>query len=723
MEKSFRILVIDDDPQIRRLLVRILQSVGYTAHAAGSGREGVALAREIEPTLILLDLVLPDIDGETVCRQIKESPALAGTVVIMLSGLKTSSDHQASALEAGADGFIVKPVHKRELLARIQAFSRIKRMEEELRAQRDALERTNRTLTEEIAKRAEVEEALRRTQNELESRVRERTKDLGNAVEQLEHEVEERKRTERELRLSEARFRTTFEMAPVGLINTAPDGRMLRVNRRFADFTGYSAEELLDMTFADVTHPLDLPVTMDYRGRLLKDEIQLYSMEKRYIRKTGTAVWGHVTASVMRDENSEPQYTITVIEDITQRKQAEAEIRRNYDVQNVINALLTLSLIDMDLKAILSRALDRVVVIPWLTFESMGGIFLKEDGADNLVLVAHNRMPPHLLDACGRVPFGRCLCGQAAERQEIVFAERVDTRHGTTCENPSPHGHYCVPITAEGKLLGVMVLFLQEGFERSRRAEDFLETVSNTLAGIIQRKRAEEALRKAHGDLSRAYERRKILSRRLIDLMEKNRHQIAMELHDHIGQTLTSCKINLEMVHERVRAQSPELGNQIESAQGRVTQVLKDIKEISHGLKPAMLDTLGLIPSLRYLFNEIREGSNIDIKFFSQGIPKRFDPGKELAIFRITQEALNNIRKHATAQKIFVSLVRKNDLLSLSIEDDGIGFNREAAMQMRGGHGPLGLVFMRERAVQLDGEFTIDAKEGEGTHILVEIPI
>ena len=723
MEKDLRILVIDDDPQIQRLLVRMLVSAGYEAHRAQNGKEGLQLAREIVPALVLLDLVLPDLDGETVCRQIKESPALAGTVIIMLSGLRTSSDHQASALEAGADGFMVKPIHRRELLARIQAIFRIKRMEEELRTQRDTLEATNRTLTETIFQRTQVEEALRKTQNELESRVQARTEDLNAVVLQLEHEIEERKRTERELRLSENRFRTTFELAPVGLINTAPDGHLLRVNRRFADFAGYSEEELLGMTFADVTHPDDLAEAIDYRKRLLSGEIQTYALEKRYVQKTGATVWANITVTMMRDEAGQAQYTITVIEDITRRKLTEASIQRNYDIQSVTNALLTLSLSDMNLEAILGRALDRIVAIPWLTFESMAGIFLKEHGADNLTLKAHNRMPKALLASCKDVPFGQCLCGRAAETKEIVFAPRSDIDHDRTYDGMTPHGHYCVPIMAEEKVLGVIVLYLQEGFQRSQRAEEFLGTVSNTLAGIIQRKRAEEALRKAHRDLSRAYNHRKILSKRLIDLLEKNRHQIAMELHDHIGQTLTSCKINLEMIHDRIGAQSPEVGAQVENAKGKVIQVMKDIKKISHGLKPAMLDALGLIPSLRYLFNEIRKDSGIDITFFSQKIPKRFDSGKELAIFRITQEALNNIQKHATAQNIFVNLVRKDNLISLSIEDDGIGFDRDSSMQMRGLQGPLGLVFMQERTIQLDGEFTIDAKPGEGTLILVEIPI
>jgi PAS domain S-box-containing protein len=723
MGKTPHILVIDDEPQIRILLSRILEAGGYRVTVAASGQDGLRKVAELLPDLIILDVVLPDMGGDAVCKRLKENPAMEGTAVIMFSGQATSSDFQASALEKGADGFIVKPIQKRELLARVRAILRIKKMEGALRRQRDDLERANASLVREIGERQRVEQVLRETRDNLERRVKERTEAHATTIAQLEHEIEERKRTERELRQSENRFRTTFELAPVGLINTAPDGNLLQVNRRFCHFTGYSEEELLKMTFVDLTHPDDLARSMEYRQRLIDGKVQHYSLEKRYIRKTGATVWGHVSVSFLRDEAGDPEYTITVVKDITRRKHAEAEILRNYDIQRVINALLTLSLGDISLEAMLRRALDRIVAIPWLTVESIGGIFLADTGSDALELVAQSRMPALQVARCQRVPFGECLCGRAAKDRSIVFSSCLDDRHTLGVKEASAYGQYCVPILAEEKVLGVIVLYLQAGYPRSRRAEDFLETISNTLAGIIQRKRAEEALRQAHKDLSRGYNQRKILSKRLIDLLEKNRHQIAMELHDHIGQTLTSCKINLEMIHDQAGGQAADLGAQVKNVENKIIQVLKDIKVISHGLKPAMLDALGLIPSLRYLFNEMRSDSGIDIKFFSQGIPKRFNRGKELAIFRITQEALNNARKHATAQNVFVNLVRKGDRLSLSIEDDGIGFDRDAALQIRGGHGPLGLVFMQERAVQLNGEFTIESQIGEGSHILVEIPI
>jgi signal transduction histidine kinase len=130
-----------------------------------------------------------------------------------------------------------------------------------------------------------------------------------------------------------------------------------------------------------------------------------------------------------------------------------------------------------------------------------------------------------------------------------------------------------------------------------------------------------------------------------------------------------------------------------------------------------------LVPSIRGLFNEIQRQTHIEINFFSRNVPKRFVPEKELALFRIAQEAINNIVKYARAKKVFVNLVKKDEELSLSVEDDGIGFDQKKIMETTGKELPLGLLIMRERAEQLDGEFILESQTGKGTHILVEIPL
>ncbi|HEY3275021.1 MAG TPA: response regulator, partial [Syntrophorhabdaceae bacterium] len=133
MPDKTKILVIDDDPELLLLTVAVLNRAGYEVYGASAGKEGLAKARAHRPDIILLDVVLPDISGTELCRQIKEDGDLRDIFVILTSGVRTSSEHQTDGLNRGADGFITRPVSNRELLARVQSMVRIRRAEEGLR--------------------------------------------------------------------------------------------------------------------------------------------------------------------------------------------------------------------------------------------------------------------------------------------------------------------------------------------------------------------------------------------------------------------------------------------------------------------------------------------------------------------------------------------------------------------------------------------------------------
>ena len=181
-----------------------------------------------------------------------------------------------------------------------------------------------------------------------------------------------------------------------------------------------------------------------------------------------------------------------------------ADLERNYETQRVVSSLLHISLRDIPLEEILNHALDLILSIPWLAFESRGGIFLIEDEPEVLVLKAQKGLGEPVQKTCAQVPFGRCLCGRAALTQEIQFTDSLDDRHETRYEGIVPHGHYCVPILSADKVVGVMTLYLREGHHRNPREEEFISAVANALAGIIERKRTEEALRKSEASLVEA---------------------------------------------------------------------------------------------------------------------------------------------------------------------------------------------------------------------------
>ena len=165
----------------------------------------------------------------------------------------------------------------------------------------------------------------------------------------------ERKGVEGKLRESEERFRATFEQAAVGIGHTAPDGRWLRVNTKLCEIVGYSREELLGLTFKEITHPDDLDKDLANARRLLAGETEAYCTEKRYVRKGGSIVWVDLTVSMMREPSGEPRYFIAVIEDISERKRTEVALRQNEKLYRTVveQAAENIFLIDVETKRIL----------------------------------------------------------------------------------------------------------------------------------------------------------------------------------------------------------------------------------------------------------------------------------------------------------------------------------------------------------------------------------
>ncbi len=131
MTQQIKILIVDDDPDVLSATTRLVKKAGYMVMEASTGEDAIKAARDQKPDIILLDVVLPDIMGTEVCRQIKADPRTGGGYVILTSGMKTGSDQQADGLDAGADGYIARPVSNRELISRIEAMVRILTAERE----------------------------------------------------------------------------------------------------------------------------------------------------------------------------------------------------------------------------------------------------------------------------------------------------------------------------------------------------------------------------------------------------------------------------------------------------------------------------------------------------------------------------------------------------------------------------------------------------------------
>ncbi len=213
-------------------------------------------------------------------------------------------------------------------------------------------------------------------------------------------------------------------------------------------------------------------------------------------------------------------------------------------------------------------------------------------------------------------------------------------------------------------------------------------------------------------------ERLKSLSRRLMEVQEAERRNIALELHDEIGQVLTGLKLTLEM---GARLPPEEVSNGLAEARVLVNELMARVRKLSLDLRPAMLDDLGLLPALLWHFEHYTAQTHVRVNFKHSGLEKRrFGPEVETAAYRMVQEALTNIARHAQVQEATVRISTHPQTLVIEVEDRGLGFDVDSTLSAGE---TSGLAGMRERAALLGGSLNITSHQGSGTRLSAELSI
>jgi PAS domain S-box-containing protein len=236
---------------------------------------------------------------------------------------------------------------------------------------------------------------------------------------------------------------------------------------------------------------------------------------------------------------------------------------------------------------------------------------------------------------------------------------------------------------------------------------------------ITDHKRAEAALRRAYVRQRLSRRRLRVLSRRLVEAQEAERRRIARELHDEVGQVLTGLKLSLEMADRRA-AGGDGTAAPLAEAKGLVNGLMARVRALSLDLRPTMLDDLGLLPALLWQFEQYAARTGVRVDFEHAGLERRFRPEVETAAYRIAQEALTNVARHAGVAEVRVRLWADGTKLGLRVEDRGAGFDAAEALA---GRVTGGLSGMRERAALLRGKLALESAPGRGTALAVELPL
>lgn len=320
-------------------------------------------------------------------------------------------------------------------------------------------------------------------------------------------DLTERKAAEDALHESEERFQNAFQYAAIGMALVSPDGRWLKVNQALCRLVGYSEDELLAQTFQNITHPKDLDAVLGYISKMLADEIRTYQLEKRYIHKSGQDVWVLLSVSLVRDARGVPLYFIAQVEDISQRKLAEQENRRQLAHITALHAIDSAILSSIDVKTTFNIIIEHV---------------LTRLGADATAFYLLNQHRPVLEFASGsgfstaafehdRQRLGDDLVGQVALGQTLLHVADI-TRIPDTSPRKQPMlkegfvSYVGVPLIVKGEMKGVLEVFHRSAVQPDHEWLDFLTALAGQAAIAINNLELFQELKSRNLELALAYD-------------------------------------------------------------------------------------------------------------------------------------------------------------------------------------------------------------------------
>lgn len=226
--------------------------------------------------------------------------------------------------------------------------------------------------------------------------------------------------------------------------------------------------------------------------------------------------------------------------------------------------------------------------------------------------------------------------------------------------------------------------------------------------------------KQVEADLRESAQQSRRLSRRVLEAQETERRRVAMELHDELGQALTAIKINLQVGERFVHQTSSELNAENIRI---VDEALLQMRRLAYALRPSMLDDLGLASALRWMAEQTAQRSGLVIRFEPDLTGERLAPEIEIAVFRIAQEALTNIVRHAHARSVQMTLQYEGDALVLNVQDDGCGFDLAAVRARAAAGGSMGVLGMEERATLIGAELLVESTAGQGSRLRLRCPL
>lgn len=545
-------------------------------------------------------------------------------------------------------------------------------------------------------------------------------------------ELEETKKRVGEIEICRAEFEKAREKYEK-LLDSAPDAlvfmneksRVVLVNAQFEKLFGYSPQEIIGRELTDLVperfkanHRKKVENFLKHpRIRPMGSDLEIYAR-----KKNGDEFPADISLSPMQTD--EELLVTAAIRDITKRKEAEEQIELNYFIQKVTNAMLKVSLEHLSLKEQFNRILDLILNVPYLSLQSKGAIFLKKDD-QVLTLKAHHGFSRGDTPPCTEVPVGHCLCGKAAAGAKLLFADHVNGRHEIHNAANFPHGHYCVPIVSGANLYGLLNVYIKQGHKRSNREEEFLASVANTLATIIERHRSEQEKKRLQNQLAQA-EKLAALGRFTANVAHE------------IRNPLTSVGGFARRLDKKIPAgtKEKEYTGIIIAEVSRLESILKNILSFSRDMTPhpAENDIHETTERVLMMNEDLFREKSIKVKRFFSDIPLFFFD-KDILIEALENVVLNAV--DAMPGGGILTIVTEKDLdagepsVHVTVRDTGHGVPKDKLTVIFepfyttkvAEHGTgLGLSITRKIMEAMGGSVDVKSEVGIGSEVKLSLP-
>ncbi|MGB2698018.1 MAG: PAS domain S-box protein, partial [Candidatus Zixiibacteriota bacterium] len=528
-------------------------------------------------------------------------------------------------------------------------------------------------------------------------------------------DITERKKADDALKESEEKIKNIFSSIGDAVTVTDLKGNIIECNQATLDLHGFSSKkEIFGRSSLDFIAPKDhsrakrnLRKTLE-QSFVKDEEYTLLTVDKREFP-------GELSASVVRSASGEPVAFVAITKDISERKEAEKILRKSRDLNTILQINYKISQIH-DLDKMLHLTCEETAKA--LGVERCSISLMDEEGKGGEVKAAYmkNQPRPEIIGSRFLLKDFPRLLRLYQRKEKFVYAPIVEKaplsqRERDYFRAEGVKSFVIVPITTGKRLFGAIMVGAmgrERVFAESETA--FIQTLASHLAVALQNIKLMDVVREQAGNL-------RTLAQRVVSAQEEERKRIAQELHDEISQDLAYMKINTEITRKNVPAEFDQVIQRIKDNENLIIQTLNKVRDLTSNLRPPLLDDLGLVETLRWYIKEFSRRTDIKVTLISDRYRRRLTQDLEMVLYRISQEALANVAKHAQATQVSILLEKKNNFAVLTVKDDGIGFDLKKVQREQKMKKGFGLFSMEERVKLLNGSFKLTSKLKKGTSL------